>query len=70
MHSVVRHSPQNIQDALYGVRTEAMGLHYKIREGEETVQYVDVNSLYAYVRKYFKYPVGHPVIHMRDVCRD
>jgi len=45
-HPVVGHSPLNKQDALYGGRTDAMRLHYKVREGEETLQYVDVKSLY------------------------
>jgi len=35
-HPIVRHVPMNTRDALYGGRTEAMRLHYKIREGEET----------------------------------
>jgi len=69
-HPVVLHSPLNTRDALYGGRTEAMRLHYKIREGEETVQYVDVMSLYPYVCKYFKFPLGHPVIHVGDACQD
>ena len=37
---------------------------------EKTVQYVDVIGLYPYVCKYFKFPVGHPVIHVGDACRD
>jgi hypothetical protein len=41
-HPIIQHSPLNTRDALYGGRTEAMRLHYKIREGEETIQYVDV----------------------------
>jgi len=52
-----------------GGRTEAMVHHYAIREGE-TIQYYDVMSLYPYVCKYFKFPVGHPKIHVGDVCRD
>jgi len=68
-HPVVGHSRLNTRDALYRGRTEAMRLHYMIREGEETVQYVDVNSLYPYVCKYFKFPVGHPVIHVGDMSR-
>ena len=47
-----------------------MKLHYKIREGEETVQYVNVMSLYSYVCKYFKFPLGHPAIHVGDACQD
>jgi len=69
-HPVVLHSPLNTRDALYGGRTEAMRLHYKIREGEETVQYVDVMILYPYICKYFKFPVGHPVIHVGDAYQD
>ena len=68
--SVVLHSPHNTRDTLYGGRTEAMRLNYKIREGEETIQYVDVMSLYPYVSKYFKFPLGHPVIHVGDACQD
>jgi len=47
-----------------------MRLHCKVREGEETVQNVDVISLYPYVSKYFKFPVGHPVINVGDACQD
>ena len=44
-------------DALYGGRTEAMRLHYNAREGE-TIQYVDVMSLYPFVCKNGKFPVA------------
>jgi G:T-mismatch repair DNA endonuclease (very short patch repair protein) len=37
-HPIVRHAPMNTRDALYEGRTEAMRLHYKIKEGEESVQ--------------------------------
>jgi len=43
-HPTIRHAPLNTRDALYGGRTEAMRLQYKIREGEETVQYCDIMS--------------------------
>jgi len=46
-----------------------MRLHYKARENE-TIQYGDVMSLYPYIYKYFKFPVGHPVIHVGDACED
>jgi len=69
-HPIVRHVPLNTRDALYRGRTEAMRLHYKIREGEETVQYCDVMSLYPYICKYFKFPIGHPIIHIGDTCAD
>jgi hypothetical protein len=60
-HPIVLHEPLNTRDALYGGRTEAMRLHYKAAEGE-TIQYVDVMFLYPYICKYFKFPIGHPVI--------
>jgi len=65
-HPIVRHAPLNTHDALYGGRTEAMRLHYKIREGEKTVQYCDIMSLYPYICKYYKFPIGHPIIHVGD----
>jgi hypothetical protein len=69
-HPIVRHVPLNTRDALYGGQTEAMRLHYKIKEGEETVQYCDIMSLYTYICKYFKFPIGHPIIHVGDTCAD
>jgi len=47
-----------------------MRLHYKASDNYETIKYVDVMSLYPYICKYFKFPVGHPVIHAGDACRD
>jgi hypothetical protein len=46
-----------------------MRLHYKAREGK-TIQYVDDMSLYPYICKYGKFPVGHSVVHVGDVCKD
>ena len=62
-------SPLKTRDALYGGRTEAMRLHHKASD-DETVQYVDVISLYLYFCKYFKFPICHPVIHVGDACLD
>ena len=45
-----------------------MCLHYEVRENE-SIQYVDVMSLYPYVCKYFKFPIGHPGIHVGDACK-
>ena len=68
-HPIVRKSPLCTRDALYGGRTEAMRLHYKVQE-VETIQYVDVMSLYPYICKYVKFPVGHPIIHVGNECKD
>ena len=34
------------------------------------LQYCDVMSLYPYICKYFKFPIGHPIIHVGDTCAD
>ncbi|XP_041361917.1 uncharacterized protein LOC121377886 [Gigantopelta aegis] len=49
------------RDAFFGGRTNACKLHYTIKEGEH-IKYVDFTSLYPYVNKYARYPVGHPKI--------
>ena len=46
-HPIVDQSPLITRDSLHGGRTEAMRLHCKVRE-DETIQYVDVMSLYTY----------------------
>jgi len=69
-HPIVGHVPMNTRDVLYGGRTEAMRLHYKIKESVESVQYCDIMILYAYICKYFKFPIGHPIIHVGDACAD
>ena len=68
-HPTVCQSSLCTRDALYGCRTEVIHLHYKAREGE-TIRYVVVMSLYPYTCKYFKFPVGHPVITVGDACKD
>jgi hypothetical protein len=69
VHPMIEHSPLNTRDALYGGRTAAIRLHYKVRDGE-TIRYVDVMSLYPFVCKYHKFSIGHPIIHVGDVCKD
>jgi hypothetical protein len=43
-------------------------VYITVKEGEEMIQYVDVMSLYPWLCKYFKFPVGHPTIHLE--CGD
>jgi hypothetical protein len=59
----VEHLLLRTRDALYGGRTEAMRLHYRV-QGEEAVQYADVMNLDPWVCKYFKFPVSSPTIHL------
>jgi hypothetical protein len=46
-----------------------MRLFYRFAEGE-TIQYVDVMSLYPYICKYFKFPIGHQLIRVGNACLD
>jgi len=68
-HPIVQQSPLRTRDVLYERRNEAMRLDYKARENE-TIQYVDVMSLYPYICKYLKFPVIHDIIHVGDACED
>jgi hypothetical protein len=50
-----------IRNCLYGGRTNAIKLYYKCKNNEY-ISYIDVTSLYPFVQKYKRYPVGHPII--------
>ena len=49
--------PLNPRKALSGGRTNSIQLYY-----EGKIGYVDFTSLYPYVQKYGKFPIGHPQI--------
>ncbi|XP_069109808.1 uncharacterized protein [Argopecten irradians] len=53
------------RESFYGGRTNAIKLQYSVAEGEK-IHYADFTSLYPYVNKYAKYPVGHPEIITKD----
>lgn len=54
-----------IRDSLYGGRVENFQIEYRCLENEE-IKYVDFTSLYPYVLKNRRYPVGHPVLITQD----
>jgi len=58
-HPIVRHAPLNTRDALYEGRTEAMRLHYKIRESVETVHYLLYNESLTVRLQIFQVSIGH-----------
>ena len=62
-------APMNPRDAFYGGRTGAVSLHAKAGEGEE-IRYCDINSLYPWVNKTCKYPIGHPHIITQPIDQD
>jgi len=67
-HAIVMHSFLNTREALHDGRAEALCLHHEIDENE-TIEYCDVMSLYPYICKYYKFPIGHPVIQVGDTCK-
>lgn len=68
-NTIVGRCPLHTSDDLYGGRIDAMRLHYKVSENGR-IQYVDVLSLYPYVFKYFNFPIGHPIIHGVNACKN
>jgi hypothetical protein len=53
--------PMDPREAFYGGRTNAAWLYYRCNRGEK-IQYIDIVSLYPWVCKYGKFPIGHPEI--------
>jgi phosphoribosyl-AMP cyclohydrolase len=50
-----------IRDSFFGGRTSGFKLHYKCRNNEE-IGYLDICSLYPFINKTAKLPIGHPEI--------
>ena len=58
------------RDAFFGGRTNAIKLFHQCTDPGETIRYVDFTSLYPWVCKYGKYPLGHPEIFIGDDIPD
>ncbi|XP_043268101.1 uncharacterized protein [Venturia canescens] len=67
-HPLVRTDPLDPRDAFFGGRTENMVTLYDANDMEQ-IRYVDVCSLYPYICKFGKYPVGHPKVYVGDECK-
>ena len=61
IESLELESPLEPRDAFFGGRTETYTL-YKEACNDETIDYYDVTSLYPWVNKMGKIPLGHPLI--------
>ena len=63
LSSLTSTPPLQPRDAFFGGRTGAVALHHKadVDLGEK-IFYVDVTSLYPWVNKTARYPLGHPEI--------
>ena len=64
-NSYAPQEPLQPRDAFLGGRTNAIRLFYESKPDED-IRYVDFTSLYPYVCKYAKFPVGHPEIYQAD----
>ncbi|XP_059489271.1 uncharacterized protein LOC132204662 [Neocloeon triangulifer] len=53
------------RNALFGGHCSAFRLQCLPREDEE-IQYLDFTSMYSFVNKYGKYPIGHPKVYTKD----
>ena len=62
LSSLTSTPPLQPRDAFFGGRTGAVALYHKADPGEK-IFYVDVTSLYPWVNKTARYPLGHPAIH-------
>ncbi|XP_046391641.1 uncharacterized protein LOC124159770 [Ischnura elegans] len=68
-NKILDKTPINPREVFYGGRTNAIKLYKKTDDSaEEKIRYYDVCSLYPYVNKYMKYPVGHPKIYVGEEC--
>ncbi|XP_049825039.1 uncharacterized protein LOC126265968 [Aethina tumida] len=68
-HPVLATSPLIPRDGFYGGRTGNTVTYYKCNEGER-IKYIDVCSLYPFVCKYGRFPLGHPTIYVGSAARD
>ncbi|KAG5864370.1 hypothetical protein JTB14_034245 [Gonioctena quinquepunctata] len=66
-HPLVLQTPLNPRDAFYGGRTGNTFEHYRA-QNDGRIKYVDVCSLYPWVCKYGKFPVGHPKVYVGSEC--
>ena len=57
----------NPRDAFFGGRTENIIPFYKVKD-EEKIKYTDICSLYPYVCKRGKFPIGHPRMYVGNEC--
>ncbi|XP_033213572.1 uncharacterized protein LOC117170699 [Belonocnema kinseyi] len=58
----------NPRDAFYGGRTGNTFSYYEAK-GKVNISYLDVCSLYPFVSKYGKFPIGHPKVYIGDDCK-
>ena len=66
-HPIASKITLNPRDAFYGGRTENIVTYYECKEGEK-IMYTDICSLYPFICKRGRFPVGHPRIYVGEEC--
>ena len=69
LSSLTSTPPLQPRDAFFGGHTGAVALHHQAGPGEK-ILYVDVTSLYPWVNKTARYPLGHPQIYYEPEDQD
>ena len=69
LSSLTSTPPLQPRDAFFGGRTGAVALFHQTDPGEK-IFYVDVTSLYPWVNKTARYPLGHPTIYYEPEDQD
>ncbi|XP_046434414.1 uncharacterized protein LOC124186619 [Neodiprion fabricii] len=64
----------NPRDAFYGGRTGNASRYYEVKtdatgNAYEEIRYVDVCSLYPFICKNGRFPVGHPTVYVGEECK-
>lgn len=67
--SLMAATPLDPRDAFFGGRTGNCKTYYQVKRGEK-IKYVDICSLYPWVCKYGKFPIGHPKVHVGTACKN
>ena len=59
------HEPLNPRNAFFGGRTGNTAKVYDLQDNHK-IKYIDVCSLYLYIYKRGKYPIGHPKVYVGE----
>ncbi|XP_033212122.1 uncharacterized protein LOC117169726 [Belonocnema kinseyi] len=67
-HPLLMNDASNPRDAFYGGRTDNTFSYYEAK-GKVKISFLDVCSLYPFISKYEKFPIGHPKVYIGDECK-
>lgn len=66
-HPMLVHEPLDPREAFFGGRTNANKMYFK-SDGVTKMHYLDICSLYPFINKTAKCPIGHPSIYVGAEC--